>query len=94
MEVISTKPKSKHIPKPIEIANIPAIMPKIRFLSQLPSIKPISSIPFRVIDWTNREEVELHNSISEQTKNYLQNQDNSSLDLINQSFNKLFSITQ
>lgn len=58
------------------------------------SEKPISSIPFRVIDWTNKKEVELHNSISEQTKNYLQNQDKSFLDLINQSFNKLFSITQ
>ncbi len=58
------------------------------------SEKPISSIPFRVIDWTNEKEVELHNSISEQTKNYLKNQDKSLLYFINQSFNKLFSITQ
>jgi adenine-specific DNA-methyltransferase len=58
------------------------------------SEKPISSIPYRVIDWTNEKEVELHNSISEQTKNYLKNQDKSLLDQINQSFNKLFSITQ
>jgi len=58
------------------------------------SEKPISSIPFRVIDWTNKEEVELHNSISEQTKNYLKNQNKSLLDQINQSFNKLFSIKQ
>lgn len=58
------------------------------------SEKPIASIPFRVIDWTNEKEVELHNSISEQTKNYLQHQDKSLLDLINQSFSKLFSITQ
>ena len=58
------------------------------------SEKPISSIPFRVIDWANEKEVELHNSISEQTKNYLKNQDKSLLDLINQSFNKLFSITE
>jgi len=58
------------------------------------SEKPISSIPFRVIDWTNEKEVELYNSISEQTKNYLKNQDKSLLDLINQSFNKLFSITK
>ena len=42
------------------------------------SEKPISSIPFRVIDWSNENEVELHNSISEQTKNYLKNQDKSS----------------
>lgn len=58
------------------------------------SEKPISSIPFRVIDWTNVKEVEIHNSISEQTKIYLKNQDKSLLDLINQSFNNLFSITQ
>jgi adenine-specific DNA-methyltransferase len=58
------------------------------------SEKPISSIPFRVIDWTNEKEIELHHSISELTKNYLKNQDKSFLDLINQSFNTLFSITQ
>lgn len=58
------------------------------------SEKPISSIPFRAIDWTKEKEVKLHNSISEQTKNYLKNQDNSLLDLINRSFYKLFSISQ
>jgi len=47
-----------------------------------------------VIDWSNENEVELHNSISEQTKNYLKNQDKSLLDLINQLFNKLFSLSQ
>ena len=57
------------------------------------SEKPIASIPFRVIDWTNANEVKLHNFISEQTKNYLKNQDKTLLDLINKSFNKLFSIT-
>ena len=46
------------------------------------SEKPISSIPFRVIDWTNEKEIELHHSISELTKNYLKNQDKSFLDLI------------
>jgi adenine-specific DNA-methyltransferase len=56
------------------------------------SEKPISSIPFRVIDWSNEKEIELHNSISEQTKNYLKNQNKSVLDQINQSFNQLFSI--
>jgi adenine-specific DNA-methyltransferase len=56
------------------------------------SEKPISSIPFRVIDWKNKNEVELHNSISEETRNYLKNQDTSLLDLINQLFNKLFNI--
>ncbi|HBK82379.1 MAG TPA: restriction endonuclease, partial [Flavobacterium sp.] len=58
------------------------------------SEKPISSIPFRVIDWSNENEVELHNLISHQTKIYLKNQDKSLLYQINQSFNKLFSITQ
>ncbi len=58
------------------------------------SEKPISSIPFRVIDWKNEKEVELHHLISEQTKNYLKSKDKFLLDLINQSFNKLFSITQ
>lgn len=56
------------------------------------SEKPIASIPFRVIDWENKNEVELHNFISEQTKSYLKNQDKSFLNLINQSFNKLFNI--
>jgi adenine-specific DNA-methyltransferase len=55
------------------------------------SEKPLSSIPFRVIDWNNENEVELHNFISEQTKNYLVSQDKSLLELINQSFNKLFN---
>jgi len=56
------------------------------------SEKPIASIPFRVIDWENKNEVELHNFISVQTKSYLKNQDKSLLNLINQSFNKLFHI--
>ena len=58
------------------------------------SEKPIASIPFRVIDWTNEKEVALHNFISEQTNSYIKNQDNSLLDLINQAFNQLFSISQ
>lgn len=56
------------------------------------SEKPIASIPFRVIDWSNTKEVELHDSISEQTKNYLNNQENHLLESINQSFNKLFNL--
>jgi adenine-specific DNA-methyltransferase len=55
------------------------------------SEKPIASIPFRVINWDNKNEVELHNFISEQTKIYLISQDKSLLELINQSFNKLFN---
>lgn len=56
------------------------------------SEKPIASIPFRVIDWTKKNEVELHNLISEKTKEYLKNQDNSLLEVINQLFNQLFDI--
>lgn len=56
------------------------------------SEKPIASIPFRVIDWTKKNEVELHNLISEKTKEYLKNQDNSLLEIINQLFNQLFDI--
>lgn len=57
------------------------------------SEKPIASIPFRVIDWTNKNEIELHNLISEKTQNYLKNQDNSLLKMINQLFNQLFNIS-
>lgn len=56
------------------------------------SEKPIASIPFRVIDWTKKNEVELHNLISEKTKEYLKNQDNCLLEIINQLFNQLFDI--
>jgi len=54
------------------------------------SEKPISSIPFRAIDWTNQNEIELHHLISGLTQKYLKQQDNSLLGLINQSFNQLF----
>jgi len=56
------------------------------------SEKPIASIPFRVIDWTNKEEVALHNSITLQTQNYLKKQDETIYNSIYQSFSKLFSI--
>ena len=56
------------------------------------SEKPISSIPFRTIDWSNSEEVELHDLITELTKNYINNQEKSVLVLINKSLNKLFNI--
>ena len=57
------------------------------------SEKPIASIPFRVIDWTNKYEVELHDLISEQVKKYLKNQDQSLIKSIVQTFNKLFNIS-
>jgi len=56
------------------------------------SEKPISSIPFRVIDWNSKEEVLLHNSITVLTQKYLISQKKSDLLLINESLNKLFKI--
>lgn len=58
------------------------------------SEKPISSIPFRVIDWANKEEVELHNLITDHVQKYLKNIDKSSLELITKLFNKLFNISK
>jgi adenine-specific DNA-methyltransferase len=58
------------------------------------SEKPLASIPFRAIDWTNEEEVELHNLITEQTKNYLKSKDFALLNLIKLSFDKLLFLSQ
>ncbi len=58
------------------------------------SEKPIASIPFRVIDWSKSYEVELHNSIKTLTNNYLTTRQTSNIDLINESFNKLFEIVR
>jgi adenine-specific DNA-methyltransferase len=58
------------------------------------SEKPIASIPFRVIDWSNQDEIELHNIITQFTRKYLKQKDSLSLSLINQSFNKLLKITK
>ena len=49
---------------------------------------PISSIPFRAIDWTNNKEVQLHNEISELAKKGILN--NSNLDEIDNKMNQLF----
>ena len=57
------------------------------------SEKPIASIPFRIIDWSNSKEVLLHNMITELAQQYLTTKNRVDLDLINQSFNKLFEIT-
>ena len=58
------------------------------------SEKPISSIPFRAIDWTNHDEIELHDFISEQTKKYISQKDELFINLVNQSFSKLFNIVK
>ena len=54
------------------------------------SEKPISSIPFRAINWSSENEVELHNKITSETKEYLLDGLQSHIDIINNSFNKLF----
>ncbi len=54
------------------------------------SEKPISSIPFRVIDWGNLKEVLIHNSITDLVKSYLKSKDQSDLETINQLFHNLF----
>ena len=54
------------------------------------SEKPISSIPYRVIDWTNSEEVELHEKITTKTKQFIKNKQEKYLTEINQLFNQLF----
>ena len=56
------------------------------------SEKPISSIPYRVIDWTNSEEVELHNSITKKINQFLEERQKKYLNEINQLFVKLFAI--
>lgn len=56
------------------------------------SEKPIMSIPFRIIDWNNENEVLLHHSITESTQKYLETKEVFLLNLINESFNKLFEI--
>ena len=52
------------------------------------SEKPISSIPFRAIDWSNRYEVILHNEIVALCKSYINNNDN--LVQLNNKVNQLF----
>ena len=53
------------------------------------SEKPISSIPFRKIDWSNDNEVLLHNQIVNFTKNYLETQEDLILDKINELLDKI-----
>lgn len=56
------------------------------------SEKPISSIPFKKIDWKNNKEVFFHNSITKLTQQFLTNASPKLLNLINQFFNQLFEI--
>ncbi len=58
------------------------------------SEKPIASIPFRVIDWANNEEVTLHESITNATKQFLETKREVELNKINELFNSLFSLNK
>ncbi|HRP01879.1 MAG TPA: Eco57I restriction-modification methylase domain-containing protein [Candidatus Kapabacteria bacterium] len=56
------------------------------------SEKPIASIPFKKIDWNNKNEILLHNSITDLTRQFLTNKDKKLLSKINTLFNQLFEI--
>lgn len=56
------------------------------------SEKPIASIPFKKIDWNNKKEVSLHNSITDFTQQFLTNKDEKLVTKINTLFNQLFEI--
>lgn len=56
------------------------------------SEKPIASIPFKLIDWKNTEEVLLHDTITGLTQKYLATKDKLILEQISKSFNNLFEI--
>lgn len=58
------------------------------------SEKPISSIPFRVIDWANEKEVALHENITNATKKYLETKKLDELNKINDFFNLLFNLNK
>jgi adenine-specific DNA-methyltransferase len=56
------------------------------------SEKPIASIPFRAIDWTNEQEVELHHNITNATNLYLETKQENCLTEIKKLFNLLFNL--
>lgn len=51
---------------------------------------PISSIPYKPIDWENSREVALHNAVVSNVKDYLQSGDTDRISLISQAFKILF----
>lgn len=53
------------------------------------SEKPISTIPFRPVNWEKPEEVELHDKITKLTLKYIETKENTLLNEINHSLNKL-----
>jgi adenine-specific DNA-methyltransferase len=56
------------------------------------SEKPISSIPFRAINWEKEKEVELHHQITTLTTQYIETKENTVLEKINYSVNQLINI--
>jgi len=54
------------------------------------SEKPIASIPFKKIDWNNKNEVSLHYSITDLTQQFLTSKDEKLLSKITILFNQLF----
>lgn len=51
---------------------------------------PIASIPFRCIDWNNKEEVDIHDQITKSVRKYISTRDISYIERINSLFNLLF----
>ncbi|MDR3226716.1 MAG: N-6 DNA methylase [Prevotellaceae bacterium] len=56
------------------------------------SEKPISSIPFRPINWDNSNEVELHNTITNLTTQYIDSKEDTVLNKINYTVNQLINL--
>jgi adenine-specific DNA-methyltransferase len=56
------------------------------------SEKPISSIPFRKINWNKQDEVLIHDKITQTTKKYLLVRNENLLDNIRVLFNQLFKV--
>ena len=54
------------------------------------SEKPISSIPIKLIDWNNENEVKLHNEITLNVKNYITTKNKDYLIKVNELLDKLF----
>lgn len=58
------------------------------------SERPVASIPFRKINWQNKTEVDLHNTISIYTQQYIEQKKGFILDLINQLLDTLLNYNE
>lgn len=52
---------------------------------------PIASIPYRIINWDNPTEIQIHNEITKEVKLYINNNSASHIENINNLFNILFN---